>query len=76
MFIIVYLVLFFVINYIVKRKFKQYWSTIQPISTKQTTASNHWTQKQKETTTYGTENTGLGLGQAHRCGGVKLSNGW
>jgi hypothetical protein len=28
---------------IMKRKFKQWWSTTPPISTKQTT--NHWTQK-------------------------------
>jgi len=46
-----------------KRKLKQWWSTIPPISTKGTITS-HWTQK--GTRTYYVGNQGLGLGQQQK----------
>jgi len=48
----------------VKRKLKQYWSTIPPISTKQTTTSQYKKQHME------LEMSGPGLGQAHKCGGL------
>ena len=57
-----------------KRKFKQWWSSILPISTKPIITSHlKWTQK--KTTTNDIVNSGPGLGQAQTCGRVKLVNG-
>ena len=50
--------------------FKQFWSTIPPISTKQTATSHLKSLNIKKTSTYDVGNLGLGLGQAHKCGGV------
>jgi len=53
--------------------FNKWWSTIPPITTKQTITSHlnwtHWTQE--KTTTYDVVNPVPGLGQAQKCGGVK-----
>ena len=54
-----------------KRKFKQWWSTISPISTKQTTTSHLKPLNTKKIMTYGIGNPGPVLGQAGTCGSVK-----
>jgi hypothetical protein len=54
-----------------KRKFKQWWSTNPPISTKQTITSH---RTQKTNTTYDVGNPGPCLGQAHKSGGVKIGS--
>jgi hypothetical protein len=58
-----------------KRKLKQWWWQIPPISTKRiiTSHSNwtHWTRK-KKTTTHDVGNPGPGLGHAQKYGGVCL----
>jgi len=52
-----------------KRKFKQRWSSIPPISTKRTITSHfnwtHWTQE-KQPTTYHAGNPGACLGHAQQ----------
>ena len=54
-----------------KRKFKQWWSSILPISTKWTFTSNHpWTDWTQKTTTYDIENPGPGLKQAYNVAGL------
>ena len=63
------------IEIIVKRKLKQWWSTIQQISTKWTIASYLKSLNIKKTTTYDVGNPGPGLVQAPKCGRVKLVNG-
>ena len=59
---------------IMKRMYKQWWSTIPLISTKWIITShlNHWIKK---TTTYDMGNPGPDLGQAQKCGWVTLVNG-
>ena len=57
-----------------KRKFKQRWSSIPPISTKQTIISRLNSWNIKKTMTYDVVNPGPGLGQMQTCGGVKLIN--
>jgi hypothetical protein len=60
------------ISVLMKRKFKQWWLIILPISTKQTTmslTSNNRTQK--KTITCCIANLGPSLGQAHTYGRVK-----
>ena len=56
---------------IMKRMYKQWWSTIPLISTKWIITShlNHWIKK---TTTYNMGNPGPDLGQAQKCGWVTL----
>jgi len=56
---------------IMKRKFKRWWSTIQPISSKRTITSDLHSLNTKKTTTYDVEIPGPCLGQAQKCGGVK-----
>jgi hypothetical protein len=51
-----------------KRKFKQRWSSIPPISTKQTIISRLNSWNIKKTMTYDVVNPGPGLGQAQKCG--------
>jgi hypothetical protein len=60
-----------------KRNFKQYWSTIPPISTKQTITSLLKQLNTKKITTYDVGNPGPGLsfGQTQKCGWVKHVNG-
>jgi len=57
-----------------KRKYKQWWSIIPPISTKRKITSHLHSLNTKKTTTYDVGNPGPGLGQAHKCGSVKLVN--
>ena len=58
-----------------KRKFKQWWSTNPPISTKQTTTSHHKQLNiKKKTMTYDIRNPCLGLVQAQKYGRVKPVN--
>jgi hypothetical protein len=56
-------------KFVMKGKFKHWWSSIPPISTKQTITSHlnwtHWTQK-KDHNTYDIGNPGPGLGQAQQ----------
>jgi hypothetical protein len=54
-----------------KNKFKQWWSTVPPISKKQTTifTSNHWTQEKPMT--YADGNPDPCLGQTQKCDWVK-----
>jgi hypothetical protein len=55
-----------------KFKYKQWWSTIPPISA---TPTSHWTQK-KRSTTYGVGVTGPGLGQVQTvCNGIDQNFG-
>jgi hypothetical protein len=54
-----------------KRMFKQWWSTIPPISTKQATTSD---LNSFSINNYGIENPGPGLGQTQKGGRVKLVN--
>jgi hypothetical protein len=56
-------------------KFKQWWSTIPPISTKQTVSYNFKSLNIKKTTAYDVGNPCLGLRQAQKCGRDKLVNG-
>ena len=49
---------------IMKRTFKQGWSTVPPISTKQTITSNLRSPNTKKTMTYDIGNPSLCLGQA------------
>jgi hypothetical protein len=60
--------------YIMKRKFKELWSTNSPISTKQTITSRS-SINTKKTTTYDNGNLSPCLGQAQTCGKVKLVKG-
>jgi hypothetical protein len=55
----------------VKRKFKQRWSSIPPISTKRIITF----QLTTTTTTYDIRNPCLGSGQTQQYGGVKPFNG-
>ena len=60
------------VSLLLKRNFKQWWSSVPPISTKRTIASHldwtHWTQKKP--TTYDFENPGPGMGQVQK--GVRV----
>ena len=63
---------FFVNVYVMKRKFKQRWSIIPPISTKQIITSHlHSLNIKKDHV----GNQCPGLGHAQTCGGVKSVNG-
>jgi len=58
-----------------ENKLKQWWSSIPPISTKQTITTHlnwtHWTHTQPPPTTYGdVEIPSPSLGQTQKCGGV------
>ena len=53
---------------------EQWWSTIPPISTKQTTIS-HFKPTANKNETNDVGNPGPGLGQAQKCGRVKTVNG-
>jgi len=55
--------------------FKQWWSTIPPISTKQTVTSHLKPFNIIKTTTYGIGNPSIDLKQAQKCGRVKLVTG-
>ena len=60
------------VKLIMKRKFKQWWSSIPPISTKRTVTSHlYWTQTDQ---TYDVGNQSPGLGQVHTYVGVKPVN--
>ena len=60
----------------IKRKIKQWWSTIKPISTNRTLISPQVTEhKQNNITTYNVWNLYFGLGQVQAHGGLKMSNG-
>ena len=63
----------FAVCSIMKRKCKQRWSTIPPISTKRTSTSQLKSLNTIKTMTNDVGN--LGPGQAHRCGRVKPVNG-
>ena len=54
-----------------KRKLKQWWSTILLISTKQTITSHINSLNTKKTMTYDVGYPGSGLGQAQKYGRVK-----
>ena len=56
---------------IMKRKFKQWCSTIPPISTKWTSTHHLNSLNLKKTTTYDIGNPGPRLGHAQKCGWVK-----
>ena len=60
---------------IMKRKFKQWRSTILPTSTNQTITSDIKSLNIKKTMIYDGGNPGPGLRQAQKCGGVKLVHG-
>jgi hypothetical protein len=55
-----------------KRNFKQWWSTIPPISTKRAITSHLYSPNIKKTTIYNVGYTGPGLEQAPKCGGVNI----
>ena len=57
-----------------KRKFKQWWSIIPTLSIKWTITSHLKSLNIKKTMTYDVRNPGSGLGQAQKCGRVKLVN--
>ena len=63
---------------IMKRKLKQWWTTIQSVSKIPTITSQlspltliHWKQNRTATYDVGSPCPGHDLGQAHRCGGVQ-----
>jgi hypothetical protein len=62
--------------FIMRSKFKQWWSSIPPMSTKQTITSHlnwtHWTQKRQW---HDVGNPSPDVGQAQKCGRVKSVNG-
>jgi len=61
---------------VMKRKLKQWLSTIPPTSTKRTNTSHIYSLNAKKgTTTYEVGNLGPGLGQPQEYGGVKQVNG-
>jgi len=59
-----------------KRKFKQWWSSIPPISTKRTTTSHlnwtYWSQKDHDIWRWKSRSW---LGTGTKMGGIKLVNG-
>ena len=58
------------------KRLKQWWSTIQPIATKQAIASHHNSlSSKKKIMIYDVGNSGLCLRQAHTYGGIKPVNG-
>ena len=57
-----------------KRKFKQWWSTI-PLSSTKWTNVHLKSLNTKKTTTYDVRNPGHGMWQAQKCGWVKPFNG-
>ena len=58
-----------------KKKFKQWWSTIPPMSTNQTITSHlKPSSTKKKTMTYDVRNPGSGLKQANKCCVVKPFN--
>ena len=59
---------------LMKRNFKQRWSTIPPMSTKRTIAFHLNSLKTKMNMTNDVGHQGRSLGQAQKCGGVKLVN--
>ena len=61
-------------NILCKECFKQWWSTCPSILTKETITSHMEPLNIKNTTTYDVGNPGPGLGQAYKCGRVKLDN--
>ena len=58
-----------------KKFYKQWCSSIPQISIKRTITSHPNSLNTKNTTTYHIGNPDPGLGQAQKCGGVKLVNG-
>ena len=58
-----------------KRKSKQWWSTIPPISTKRTTTSHPKSLNMKKNMTYDIGNPGPDLGEKPTCGEVNPVNG-
>ena len=59
----------------INKTFKQWWSTIPPVSTKQTITSHINSLSTKKTVAYYVSgNQGPGLWQAHKCDRVKLVN--
>ena len=57
-----------------KRKFRQRWSTIPPLSTKRTITKFQIIEHLKKTHCIWRWKSKSDLGQAHTCGGVKLVN--
>jgi hypothetical protein len=57
-----------------KRKFRQRWSTITPLSTKRTITKFQIIEHLKKTHCIWRWKSKSDLGQAHTCGGVKLVN--
>jgi len=58
----------YIIGYVKKRKLKQWWSTIPPISTNQAITSHFNSLHTKNgDMTYAIGNSDLGLGQAQQC---------
>jgi len=57
---------------ILKRKFKQRWSTILPISTKRTITSHPKSLNIKKNTTDDVRNPGIGLGQEKKVAVLNL----
>jgi hypothetical protein len=53
-----------------KRKFKEIWTTIPPISTKQTTTSHLNSLNINNTTIFGVANPSIVIGQPQTYGGV------
>ena len=65
------------ILYIMKKTIKQSWSTIPPISTKQTITSHLISlnmKKPQNNTEYDVGNPGPGLGQEQICDGFRPAN--
>jgi hypothetical protein len=60
---------------IMKGKFKPWWSTIPPISRKQTASSQVKSLNTKKRVTSADGNACLGLRQVHKCGRVKHVTG-
>jgi len=54
-----------------KREFKQWWSTIPPISRKRTITSDLYSLNRRETATCDVGNPRPGLGQTQKCGRIK-----
>ena len=54
----------------INRNYKQWLSTIPPVSTKRTITAHILPLNTKNTTTYDVSNPDPGLGQTQKCGGV------
>ena len=62
------------LNRTIYKRFKQWWATIPPISSKRTIISHLHSPNTRQTTTYDVGNPGPDLGRTNKCDGQKPVN--